>query len=125
MRDWEIPSGEDVPRSPRSPASSERRHHQACSSSSLLLLSLELSDTTISEPQIRALLGTAAHLCYAVALKLRTATLGTAQACAIHPFRVWGFGCREGVQRFRVLGGCIEVSGVGRVYRGFGYREGV
>ena len=32
-------------------------------SSSLLLSSLELSDTQVYEPQIRALLGTAAHFC--------------------------------------------------------------
>ena len=43
------------------------------SSSSLLLSCLELSDTTIYEPQIRALLGTASHFCQVVVLKLRTA----------------------------------------------------
>ena len=41
-------------------------HRVVSSSSSLLLLSLELSDTTIYEPQIRALLGTASHFCEAV-----------------------------------------------------------
>jgi len=35
----------------------------ASSSSSLLLSRLELSDTKVYEPQIRALLGTAAHFC--------------------------------------------------------------
>ena len=37
-------------------------------SSLLLLSSLELSDTTIYEPQIRALLGTASHFCEAILL---------------------------------------------------------
>ena len=39
------------------------------SSSSLLLSSLELSDTTIYERLIRALLGTASHFCLVVVLK--------------------------------------------------------
>ena len=38
--------------------------------SSLLLSSLELSDTKVYGPEIRALLGTASHLCEAVVLKL-------------------------------------------------------
>jgi len=42
------------------------------SSSSLLLSCLELSDTQVREPQIRALLGTALHFCKVVVLKLRT-----------------------------------------------------
>jgi len=41
------------------------------SSSSLLLSSLELSDTKVYAPQIRARLGTAAHFCEVVVLKLR------------------------------------------------------
>ena len=41
--------------------------------SSLLLSSLELSDTKVYEPQIRARLGTAAHSCEEGVLKLRTA----------------------------------------------------
>ena len=46
--------------------------------SSLLLSSLELSDnTTIYEPGIRALLGTASHFCEAVVLKLRAVPPGT------------------------------------------------
>jgi len=45
------------------------------SSSSLLLSSLELSDTHVYEPLIRARLGTAAHLCEVVVLKLRTGWL--------------------------------------------------
>jgi len=49
------------------------------SSSSLLLSSLELSDTTICQPYIRALLGTASHFCEAVVLTLRTVPLGTAE----------------------------------------------
>ena len=40
------------------------------SSSSLLLSSLELSDTTLYEPQIRARLGTTAHFCEVVVLRL-------------------------------------------------------
>ena len=38
--------------------------------SSLLLSSLELSDTKVYEPQMRARLGTAAHFCEAVVIKL-------------------------------------------------------
>ena len=41
-------------------------------SSSLLLSSLELSDTQVYGPQIRARLGTASHFCEGVVLKLRT-----------------------------------------------------
>jgi len=52
---------------------------QVNSSSYLLLSSLELSDTTIYEPQIRALLGTASHFCQVVVLKLRTVPLGPGQ----------------------------------------------
>ena len=40
-------------------------------SSSSLLSSLELSDATIYEPEIRALLGTTSLFCEAVVLKLR------------------------------------------------------
>ena len=40
------------------------------SSSSVLLSSLELSDTTTYEPEIRALLGTAPHFCSVIVLKL-------------------------------------------------------
>ena len=40
--------------------------------SSLLLSRLELSDTHVYEPKIRALLGTAAHFCKVVVLKSRT-----------------------------------------------------
>ena len=39
--------------------------------SSVLLSSLELRDTKVYEPQIRALLGTASHFCEVVVLKLR------------------------------------------------------
>jgi len=42
------------------------------SSSALLLSSLELSDTKVYEPSIRALLGTASHFCEVVVLELRT-----------------------------------------------------
>ena len=41
-------------------------------SSSLLFSSLELSDTQVSEPEIRALLGTASHFCEVVVLTSRT-----------------------------------------------------
>ena len=47
-------------------------------SSSLLLSSLELSDTKVYALQIRARLGTAAHLCKVVVLKLRTVPLSGA-----------------------------------------------
>ena len=40
------------------------------SSSSLLLANLELGDTKVYEPSIRALLGTALHFCKIVDLKL-------------------------------------------------------
>ena len=40
------------------------------SSSSLLLSSLELSDTHVYEPYIRALFGTASHICEVFVLKL-------------------------------------------------------
>ena len=43
--------------------------------SSLLPSSLELSDATIYEPCIRALLVTASHLCEAVVLRLRVMLL--------------------------------------------------
>ena len=39
--------------------------------------SLELSDTTVYKPYIRTHLGTAAHFCEVVALKLRTVPIGT------------------------------------------------
>ena len=42
------------------------------SSSARLLSSLEFSDTTIYEPEIRALLETAPHFCWALVLKFRT-----------------------------------------------------
>jgi len=43
---------------------------EAKTSSSLLLSSLELSDTTVYEPQLRARLGTTAHFCEVAVLKL-------------------------------------------------------
>jgi len=46
--------------------------------SSLLLSSLELSDTQVYEPQIRALLGTASHFYEVVVFKVRTVPIGTA-----------------------------------------------
>ena len=47
------------------------------SSSSVLLSSLELSDTQVYEPYIRALLGTDSHFCEVVVLTLRTVPIGT------------------------------------------------
>ena len=46
--------------------------------SSLLLSSLELSDTTLYESYMRALLGTASHFCEVFALKSRTVPNDTA-----------------------------------------------
>ena len=43
------------------------------SSFSLILPSLELSDTQVYEPYIRALLGTTAHFCEVAVFELRTA----------------------------------------------------
>ena len=48
------------------------------SSSSLLLSSLELSDTKVYGPQIRALLGTASHFCEIAVLNVRTLPIGKA-----------------------------------------------
>ena len=50
-------------------ANSSLRHP---SSSSLVLSSLELSDTKVYEPSIRARLGTASHFCEAVVLRSRS-----------------------------------------------------
>jgi len=61
-------------------------------SSSLLLSSLELSDTKVYEPHIRALLGTASHFCEVVVLKSKTLN-----AQAVRPMlRGWGFGGQGG-----------------------------
>ena len=46
--------------------------------SSFLLASLELSDTKVYEPEIRALLGTASHFCEVVVLELRLKPSGVA-----------------------------------------------
>ena len=46
-----------------------------CRSSSLLFSSLDLSDTRVYEPYMRALLGTAKIFCEVVVLKLRTENL--------------------------------------------------
>jgi len=48
------------------------------SSSDLLLSILELSDTKVYEPCIRALRGTAAHVCTVVVLQLITVLIGPA-----------------------------------------------
>jgi len=50
------------------------------SSSSVLLSSLELSDTQVYEPEIRALLGTASHFCEVIFLKLKTVPIGAARS---------------------------------------------
>ena len=44
----------------------------------LIPSNLELSDTKVCEPYIRALLGTASHFCVVLALKLRAVPIGTA-----------------------------------------------
>ena len=44
----------------------------------IITLGLELSDTNVYEPQIRALPGTVSHYCQAVVLKSRTVPSGTA-----------------------------------------------
>ena len=54
-------------------------------SSSLLLSSLELSDTTIYEPSIRALLRTAAHFCQGVVLKLSTVPASPIRPISVPP----------------------------------------
>ena len=54
------------------------------SSSSLLLSSLELSDSKVYEPYIRARLGTATHFCEVVVRKLRTVPIGTALSLVPH-----------------------------------------
>jgi len=62
----------------RNSAHEPRGDHDALSrrpqglSSSFLLSSVELSDTQVYEPEMRALLGTASHFCGVVVLKLRT-----------------------------------------------------
>ena len=91
-------------------------------SSSLLLSSLELSDTNVYEPYIRARLGTAAHFCEGVVLNLRTVPIGTALSLRIlrgcvrsrrssderlgSVLRVWGV-------RVSVLGGGWRVCALG------------
>ena len=67
-------------------AASLRRRHPVILSASLLLSSLELSDTNVYEPYTRALLGTAAHFCQVVVLKLRTVPIGTAPSLRILPY---------------------------------------
>ena len=54
------------------------RRSQPCltSTSSFLLSSIELSDTKVFEPYMRALLGTDLQFCEEVVLKSRTASLG-------------------------------------------------
>ena len=54
-----------------------RRDKEFFLSSSFLSSSLELSDTTIYEPWIQALVGTAGPFCEAIVFELRTVPLGT------------------------------------------------
>ena len=58
--------------------------HEVTFSSPLLLSSLELVDTNVYEPYMRALLGIAVHFCKAVVVYQVTSTL----------IRVWGLKCR-------------------------------
>jgi len=55
----------------------------ASSASSLLLSSLELSDTKVYEPEIRALLRTAAHFCKVGVLKLSAASRSSKSASTV------------------------------------------
>jgi len=55
---------------------------------SLLLSSLELRDTKVYEPSIRALLGSALHFCEVVVLELTPLPRSRLPPCR---FRVWGF----------------------------------
>jgi len=52
---------------------------QGATSSSLLLSSIELSDSHVYGPQIRAFFGTASHFCEAVVLKLRSVPIGATE----------------------------------------------
>ena len=72
---------------------------------SLLLSSLEMSDTTIYEPYIRALLGTAPRFSYALVLKSRSVPLGTALSLGI--FRV----SRRGAQAVYKSGAAVTPLG--------------
>ena len=70
-----------------------------CASSYLLRSSLELSDTKVHEPQIRALLGTASHFCEVVFLQSKTVPNGTTLSLGILRVirglsEVWCFGHR-------------------------------
>ena len=87
------------------------------SPSSVLLSSLELYDTTIYEPEIRALLGTAPHFCSAVGFELRTAPqVAAAQSIAgvkkgKLQHEVQGAGCRVQSAECRVQGAGCRVQG--------------
>jgi len=120
-REWQCCATSSAP-----PGSGSR----AGSSSSLLLSSLQLSDTTIYEPSVRALLGTASHFCPVVVLKLRTVPLGTAlsrreRQCCATSSAPRGSGSRAGQQRERVL--CGQPIGPNPLHpepRGSGSRAG-
>jgi len=79
----------------RSPA--ELEGGETCAPPSSLLLScLELGDTKVYEPQIRALLGTAAHFCEVVVLERAKPLYSTEGG--------WSVGCRVSDVGCRVLG---------------------
>ena len=54
------------------------------SSSSLFLSSIEFKDSTIYEPEIRALLGTDSHFCEVVVLESRAARVSRCGDCVQH-----------------------------------------
>jgi len=82
-REWETERERALPGTP--PEATAAPPCRPSSSSSLLLSSLELSDTKVYEPLIRAHLGTAAHFCEVGVRKLRTVDC---PACAHQPSRL-------------------------------------
>ena len=82
-------------------------------------LGLELSDTEVFEPQIRALLGIAAHYCEAVVLQSRTVPSGTALAfpssrpCMLLPsgVRVRAHHSAATMKKNQEVAGVVEGSG--------------
>ena len=92
-----------------------RRKSSSCSS--ILHSSLELSDTKVYVPQIRALLGAASHLCAEVVRKLRDVSIGAAPS--LKKIRVIRPCQRRGTSwlRWAVAAGC---PGRGVLGLGFG-----
>ena len=84
------------------PEAGVQADRKSSSPSSLLLLSLELSDTKVYEPYVRALLETASYFCEVVVLKLSgvPATRVARRGCADRPKEkqvqvgAWGLGYR-------------------------------